>query len=111
MRQLHHCTPTASGRPLAYCGPTGVCDVTMPTLDHGFRIRGASPTRTICRRWTGVIGLSCLSVFLALVWPMGRDAAFPCDVVPGFLYFLLIPMIRLIVRRELAALAVAEPAF
>ncbi len=45
MRQLRHCTPTASGRPLAYCGPTGVCDVTTPTLDHGFRIRGASPTR------------------------------------------------------------------
>jgi uncharacterized membrane protein len=272
MRQLRHCTPTASGRPLAYCGPTGVCDVTTPTLDHGFRIRGASPTRvdafvdaafafavtllvisighvpqsaadlvqalrgvpafaasfyiisrfwqahrgwsrhygiedaygvrlslalvflmlvyvyplrmvaeltlasfsggaleetpivvhsvtdlrtiyvvfgigyaltaaifvllhrhalgladhlaltpaerirtrTICRRWTGVIALACLSVVLALVLPMGRDAAFPCDVVPGLLYFLLIPMIRLIVRRErreLGALAVAEPAF
>jgi len=45
MRQVRHCTPTASGRPLAYCGPTGVCDVTTPTLDHGFRIRGVQPTR------------------------------------------------------------------
>ena len=50
---------------------------------------------------------------VASVLPMGRDAAFPCDIVPGFLYLLLIPMIRLIVRRErheLAALPVAERA-
>ena len=70
-------------------------------------------TRTICRRWTGVIALAGLSAILASVLPMGRDAAFPCDIVPGFLYLLLIPMIRLIVRRErheLAALPVAERA-
>jgi uncharacterized membrane protein len=71
-------------------------------------------TRTICRRWCGVIVLASLSVVLALVLPMGRDQAFPCDSVPGILYLLLIPMIRVIMRRErreLGALAVAEPAF
>lgn len=70
-------------------------------------------TRTICRRWTGVIALSSLSVVLAIVLPMGRDAAVPGDLVPGVLYLLLIPMIRLIMRRErheLGALAAAEPA-
>jgi uncharacterized membrane protein len=70
-------------------------------------------TRTICRRWTGVIALSLSSVVLALVLPMGRDQPFPCDIVPGFLYLLLIPMIRVIVwreRRELAALPLAERA-
>ena len=71
-------------------------------------------TRTICRRWSGVIALSCLSVVLAIVLPMGSDQAFPCDIVPGVLYLLLIPMIHLIMRRErreLGALRVAEPAF
>jgi len=70
-------------------------------------------TRTICRRWTGVIALACLSALLAIVLPMGRDAAFPCDIVPGILYLLLIPMIRLVMRRErceLGALGAAEPA-
>ncbi|HEX5124264.1 MAG TPA: TMEM175 family protein [Rhodanobacteraceae bacterium] len=70
-------------------------------------------TRTICRRWSGVIVLACISVVLALVLPMGRDQAFPCDIVPGFLYLLLIPMIRVIMRRErrdLGALPAAEPA-
>jgi uncharacterized membrane protein len=70
-------------------------------------------TRTICRRWTGVIALACLSAVLAIVLPMGRDAAFPCDIVPGILYLLLIPMIRLVMRRErreLGALGAAEPA-
>lgn len=68
-------------------------------------------TRTICRRWTGVIGLASLSIVLALTLPMGRGEAFPCDGVPGLLYLLLIPMIRLVVRRErreLAALRIAE---
>ena len=70
-------------------------------------------TRTICRRWIGVIGLSLISVVLAMILPMGRGSAFPCDVVPGFLYLLLIPMIRLVMRRqrrELDALGAAEPA-
>ena len=70
-------------------------------------------TRTICRRWIGVIGLSSLSVVLALILPMGRGAAVPCDVVPGFLYLLLIPMVRLVMRRErreLGAIGAAEPA-
>ncbi len=70
-------------------------------------------TRTICRRWLGVIALSLLSVVLAMILPMGRGSAFPCDVVPGFLYLLLIPMIRLIMRRErreLGVIGAAEPA-
>lgn len=79
-------------------------------LTEAERIR----TRTICRRWTGVIALSCLSVLLALVLPMGRGVPFPCDAVPGFLYLLLIPTIRVIMRRqrrELDALPVAERTF
>jgi uncharacterized membrane protein len=78
-------------------------------LTEAERIR----TRTICRRWTGVIALSCLSVVLAVVLPMGRDQAFPCDIVPGVLYLMLIPTIRVILRRErreLAAIPVAERA-
>lgn len=70
-------------------------------------------TRTVCARWTGVIVLACASIVLALILPMGRDAKVPCDSVPGVLYMLLIPMIRLIVareRRQLAALGIAEPA-
>lgn len=70
-------------------------------------------TRTMCRRWIGVMGLSLLSVVLAMVLPMGRGSALPCDVVPGFLYLLLIPMIRIIMRRErreLGALASVEHA-
>ena len=70
-------------------------------------------TRTVCARWTGVIVLACASIILALILPMGRDAKVPCDSVPGVLYMLLIPMIRLIVareRRQLAALGIAEPA-
>ncbi|HET7924442.1 MAG TPA: TMEM175 family protein [Rhodanobacteraceae bacterium] len=78
-------------------------------LTEAERIR----TRTICRRWLGVIALSSLSVVLALILPMGRGSTFPCDVVPGFLYLLLIPMIRVIMqreRRELGTLAAAGPA-
>lgn len=70
-------------------------------------------TRTICRRWSGVIALSLVSVALALILPMGRGAALPCDIVPGVLYLLLIPMIRMITkreRRELGMLPLAEPA-
>jgi uncharacterized membrane protein len=70
-------------------------------------------TRTICRRWTGVISLSLLSAMLALILPMGRGSALPCDVVPGLLYLLLIPIIRIVTkreRRELGALAIAGPA-
>lgn len=66
-------------------------------------------TRTICRRWCGVIGLSLSSVVLALVLPMGRGSAFPCDSVPGLLYLLLIPMIRVIMRRERRELGALAP--
>ena len=70
-------------------------------------------TRTICRRWSGVVALSLLSVLLALTLPMGRGSALPCDAVPGLLYLMLIPMIRFVrkrERRELGTLAAAEPA-
>ncbi len=153
--------------------------MTRPTLDRGFRIRNASPTRVdafvdaafafaasfhivsrswqVHRAWSRRYGiedacgarLSLALVFLMLVcvyplrtvaeltlasfsggWPeetpivvhtvvlaailpMGRGSALPCDLVPGLLYLLLIPMIRFIAgrgRRELGAPGVAEPA-
>ncbi|HEY6894090.1 MAG TPA: TMEM175 family protein [Rhodanobacteraceae bacterium] len=78
-------------------------------LSEAERIR----TRTAQRRWTGIVTLSLVSVVLALTLPMGRGSLLPCDAVPGLIYLLLIPIIRLIMsreRRELGLLAVAEPA-